>query len=91
LIDLSLIPFKKLAIILPAFHVCMIKKTVITENENHKKLEGVKMNSKENHTKPLILGMGLSTLSTLVIFFLIKPFLLDAVSSTLIELFLWIR
>ncbi|MBA2871558.1 hypothetical protein HNQ85_001828 [Anoxybacillus calidus] len=49
------------------------------------------MNSKENHTKPLILGMGLSTLSTLVIFFLIKPFLLDAVSSTLIELFLWIR
>jgi hypothetical protein len=46
--------------------------------------------NKENHLKTLLLGMMLSTVAALVIFFLIKPFLLDMASSALIELLLWI-
>jgi hypothetical protein len=47
--------------------------------------------NQENHVKTLLSGMMLSTVSALAIFFLIKPFLLDMVSSALLELLLWIN
>jgi hypothetical protein len=46
---------------------------------------------KENNVATLLAGIVGSTLLATAIFFLIKPFILSAISSNLMELLLWIR
>jgi hypothetical protein len=70
-------------------HVLIFVKMVIKMNKYTKVEESDTM--KENNVTTLLAGIAGSTLLATAIFFLVKPFMLSAISSTLIELLLRVR